>query len=274
MSQCRHALKLTAFIGLTFGIAGHADAQSAVHCGVQTVPSGPIARIVDGRTFLLNDGREVRLAALEVPALARAREPDPNGYAAKDALAALLGKNTLVLKLAAAETPNDRYGRVPAYAYVIQNGTEISVQADLLAHGHARVAALVGDPGCAADLRSREEAARKAALGLWGDPYYGLKEAEHPADILARRGHFALVEGKVLSVRESGATIYVNFGRRWSEDFTVTILKRNERRFTAAGLVPKSLAGRRIRVRGWVEERGGPWIEATYPEQIEVAAGD
>jgi hypothetical protein len=72
-------------------------------------------------------------------------------------------------------------------------------------------------------------------------------------------------------VRESGATIYVNFGRRWTEDFTVTILKRNERNFTAVGLEPKTLAGRQIRVRGWVEERGGPWIEATRPEQIEFA---
>ena len=78
----------------------------------------------------------------------------------------------------------------------------------------------------------------------------------------------------MLSVRESGGTIYVNFGRRWSEDFTVTIAKRNERAFTAAGLEPKSLAGRRIRVRGWIEERGGPWIEATRPEQIEVAERD
>jgi hypothetical protein len=26
----------------------------------------------------------------------------------------------------------------------------------------------------------------------------------------------------------------------------------------------------RIRVRGFVEERGGPWIEASRPEQIEV----
>jgi hypothetical protein len=51
-------------------------------------------------------------------------------------------------------------------------------------------------------------------------------------------------------------------------------LKRNERKFTAAGLAPKSLAGRQIRVRGWIEERGGPWIEAMYPEQIELAAGD
>ena len=89
--------------------------------------------------------------------------------------------------------------------------------------------------------------------------------------MLAEQGRFALVEGRVLSVRESGATSYVNFGRRWTEDFTVTILKRNERNFTAAGLEPKKLAGRQIRVRGWIEERGGPWIEATRAEQIEFA---
>jgi len=75
-----------------------------------------------------------------------------------------------------------------------------------------------------------------------------------------------------VSVRESGGTIYVNFGQRWSEDFTVTILKRNERLFTAAGLEPRKLAGRRVMVRGWLEERGGPWIEAAGPDQIEVVA--
>jgi len=26
-----------------------------------------------------------------------------------------------------------------------------------------------------------------------------------------------------------------------------------------------------VRVRGWIEERGGPWVEAARPEQIEVA---
>ena len=81
---------------------------------------------------------------------------------------------------------------------------------------------------------------------------------------------FALVEGRVLSVRESGGTIYVNFGRRWSEDFTVTVPKRSARTFTAAGFELKALAGRTVRVRGLVEERGGPWIEATEPGQIEI----
>jgi hypothetical protein len=98
-----------------------------------------------------------------------------------------------------------------------------------------------------------------------------MRHAEDPAGVLAVRGRFAVVEGKVLSVRESGGTIYVNFGRRWSDDFTVTVLKRNERSFTAAGMPLKKLTGQHVRVRGWIEERGGPWIEATRPEQIEIA---
>ena len=65
--------------------------------------------------------------------------------------------------------------------------------------------------------------------------------------------------------------IYINFGRRWSQDFAVTILKRNQRTFSAAGLEPDKLTGRRIRVRGWIEERGGPRVEAASPAQIEVA---
>jgi DNA/RNA endonuclease YhcR with UshA esterase domain len=88
--------------------------------------------------------------------------------------------------------------------------------------------------------------------------------------VRSARGRFAIVEGKVVSVRESGATIYVNFGRRWDEDFTVTISKRNERLFAGSGLMPKSLTGRRVRIRGVVEERGGPWIEAILPGQIEI----
>jgi hypothetical protein len=53
---------------------------------------------------------------------------------------------------------------------------------------------------------------------------------------LAKRGRFTLVEGKVVSVRASGGTIDDNFGQRRSEDFTVTILKRNARQFTATGV--------------------------------------
>lgn len=163
----------------------------------------------------------------------------------------------------------DRYGRV--VAQVFRSGVpERWIQAELVAAGNARVAPQAGDRVCAAELLRRERAARSAGVGLWSDPSQAALAAEDPPAVARERGRFAIVEGKVLSVRESGGTIYVNFGRRWSEDFTVTIAKRNERAFKAAGLEPKSLAGRRIRVRGWIEERGGPWVDAARPEQIEL----
>lgn len=40
--------------------------------------------------------------------------------------------------------------------------------------------------------------------------------------------------------------------------------------FEAAGLDFKSLEGKKIRVRGSAEKRGGPRIEANRPGQIEV----
>jgi endonuclease YncB( thermonuclease family) len=253
-----------------------ASAQEQPHatssCDGETLAQGAAGRILDGRTFALEDGREVRLAGIEVPPLPQPQEnsPAPGGAAARDALADLLAGGQITLKQAEPQK-TDRHGRLVAYAFVTRDGVEHAAQADLVAAGQARVAARVGNRACAMELLRREALARKAKLGLWGSSYYDLLNADNPTDVLAEQGRFAVVVGRVLSVRESGATIYVNFGRRWTEDFTVTILKRNERNFTAAGLEPKKLAGRQIRVRGWIEERGGPWIEATRPEQIEYA---
>lgn len=125
---------------------------------------------------------------------------------------------------------------------------------------------------CSDDLLSREKSACADKLGLWADPYYEVLNAELPGNVLAHQGQFALVEGKIASVRESGPRIFVNFGRRRSGDITVTILKRKERTFAAAGPDLEALAGRSVRVRGWIEQRGDDraWIEAERPEQIEI----
>jgi len=61
--------------------------------------------------------------------------------------------------------------------------------------------------GCAAELLSQERRARAAKLGLWADPYYVILGAESLAELLAQQGRFSVVEGKVLSVRESGGTM-------------------------------------------------------------------
>jgi endonuclease YncB( thermonuclease family) len=258
--------------GLVFGARAQvATPAPALACRFEVVGAGTVAKILDGRSFLLEDGREVRLAAIEVPALPGSEDTGalaPAGNAAKMALEAILAGQSVELRQRGPAT--DRYGRTVAHVYLTRDSAERSAAHDLLARGYARVAAEVGHAACAAELLSRERTARAARLGLWAEPHY-LKAAEGGAELLAERGHFTVVEGKVLSVRESGGTIYMNFGRRWSEALTVTILKRHERIFTGAGLQPKTLENRRLRVRGWVEERNGPRIEATHPEQIEIA---
>ena len=229
-----------------------ATAQEA--CKLPGLGTATVASVRDGRTLLLTDGRELRLAAIEADDASRA------------ALNALAAGRTLQLEKLGPE--QDRYGRVVAIAYT--DDARESLQQVMLAQGQARVSGRVGNRPCAELLLKAEHTARATVRGIWADPNFAPLPSHDIARITAVRGRVALVEGKVLSVRESGATIYVNFGRRWAQDFAVTILKRHRRDFAAAGIEPKELEGRRIRVRGWVEQRRGPMMEASVPEQIEV----
>lgn len=261
--RCGYAALIGLGVLIPHAAVGQAGKAREARCQLEPLGTAQVAQVTDGRTLVLADGREVRLAGIEVPA----GDSEP-GRAARAALAAWALGRDVTLQRSGAES--DRYARVLAHVFVDGPGAGPSLQQRLLAAGHALVSARAGERACALESLQFERQARDGKLGLWADPYYQLRRAEHAAEVLAQRGRFAIVEGAVLSVRESGGTIYVNFGRRWSEDFTATIPKRSERALVAAGLEPKQLERRRIRVRGWVEERGGPWIEVTRPEQIEI----
>ena len=245
---------LPACVGALLGCS--AKAQDAV-CKLTPAGSATVAAVRDGRSLALADGRELKLAGIEAVA------------GSEDALRSIVDDQPLRLEWLGQE--NDRYGSLVGFAYLPE--ARQSLQEALLLQGHALVSGRIGDKVCADSLFAAERAARTARRGLWAvgaDPNFAPLSAENLAGLESARGHFALVEGKVLSVRESGAIVYMNFGRRWTRDFTVTVLKRQQRHFTAAGIDVKQLEGRRIRVRGWVERRGGPLIDATAPEQIEL----
>ena len=231
----------------------------AAGCSFEPQGEGRVAAVIDARSFRLQDGREVRLAGIEPVAEKRATS----------ALSAIIAGREVTLR-GEDDTP-DRYGRQPAFVYLVSS--ETPVQAQLVAQGEALVSADVANRDCAAVLAAAEEAARQARQGTWADPA-AIKNAESSGDILAGIGRFTLVEGKVLSVRQAGATTYLNFGRNWTRDFAATISRRMLPTFEAAGIVVKSLENRRIRVRGWVEARGGPRIEVLHVGQIEVLGGN
>ena len=248
---------------LPFSLMFVAAATPAVAegCSFESQGEGRVAEILDARSFRLQDGREVRLAGIE-PVLAEKASRI-------SALSAIIAGRDVTLR-GEDDTP-DRYGRQPAFVFLV--GSETSVQGLLLAQGEALVSATVTNKDCALLLTAAEAAGRQAKQGTWADPA-AIKNAESSGDILAGIGRFTLVEGKVLSVRQAGATTYLNFGRNWTRDFAVTISRRMIPAVEAAGIVLKSLENRRIRVRGWVEARGGPRIEVLRVGQIELLGGN
>src|SRR5262245_2585718 len=113
-------------------IAALAFASSAAAqepCKLSSLGTVTVAGVRDGRTLALADGRDLRLAAIEVD------------DASRSALEALAAGQTLRLEKLGAES--DRYGRLVAVAYAGE--TKASLQQAMIEQGQARVSSRVGD---------------------------------------------------------------------------------------------------------------------------------
>jgi endonuclease YncB( thermonuclease family) len=262
-TKLRYARGAKIALGAILLLAEAVGPADAAGCGFEPQGEGRVATVIDARSFRLQDGREVRLAGIEPVS------PEKPVANRAPALAGIL--NDRDVELHGEDDTPDRYGRQPAFVFLVPAGT--LVQTELLAQGEALVSSTVTDKECAALLMSAEATAHQAKRGFWGDPA-AIKNTESPGDILAGIGRFTVVEGKVLSVLQAGATTYLNFGRNWTRDFAATISRRVLPVFEAAGVAPKSFENRRIRVRGFVEARGGPRIEVLRVGQIELLGGN
>ena len=250
-----------AVLVLTACLAAFASPALASGCAFEPQGEGRVDAVIDATTFRLSDGREVRLSGIEPITTEKANSAS--------ALAAIVAGREVTLRWHD-DTP-DRYGRQPALVFL--DSSETPVQSLLLEQGEALVSSTVTDKECASILTAAEALARQAKRGTWASPA-AIKNPESPGDILAGIGRFTVVEGKVLSVRQAGATTYLNFGRNWTRDFAVTISRRVLPAFEAAGIALKSLENQRIRVRGFVEARSGPRIEVLRVGQIELLGGN
>ncbi len=250
-------------------LAEGSNQAKAAGCGGEEILRAQVQSVLDARTVVLDTTETVRLAGLE---LAEGQGGDaataPDTQAAQ--IETLLAGREVILRRADKHA-RDRYGRILAIASFADTGE--SVQETLIGEGHALVSPLLDNPECFRIFLAAENAARLKHAGLWAQSAV-TKRAGIAAEMAARSGHFVVAEGTVLSVREAGTTIYVNFGRKWSRDFSVNIPKRLAKTFQTAGIPPQSLENKRIRVRGWIELRGAAArLRATHPQQIE-ALGD
>ena len=226
----------------------------------------------DSTTLRLEDGTVFRLAGLLPP------QP-PLGYRgvwqtaeqARQGLTALAVEVPLQLTLVG----QDRWGHALGQA-LLPDGRDLA--AVLLTAGWAQVAGPSpipkesGLPGKHAQWLGLEAEARAEGRGLWSDAYYAVRSAEDLPNELEQLslGRFLIVEGAVADVAVVRNRTYLNFGADWRSDFTATLSPEARRRFRAAGLDPRGYAGRRLRLRGWLQSLNGPMIEIQTPDQIEL----
>jgi micrococcal nuclease len=240
--------------------------------GLRDGPRGIVTEIVDGDTLLLDSGRVVRLIGIQAPKLALGRDGYidwPRANEAEAALIALVLRKPVLLRYGGEAI--DRHGRTLAQV-MVEGDAPVWVQQAMLAQGQARVYSFPDNRACLAELMAAETRARAGGLGIWGDSYYRVQRADRPADLLALAGRYELVEGRVLQAEKLGGQVFLNFGRYYKEDFTAVIDARALSMFADLGLDPVKLGGALVRVRGWIDDRDGPRLAVTHPEQLEVLA--
>jgi endonuclease YncB( thermonuclease family) len=240
------------------------NAIAAAECDSSPATTIAVAKILDGRTVQATDGAAVLLAGIEVPeasaqAVAQSRPP-ASVYLESETL----GRQ---VRLAGATAP-DRYGRVHAQLF-LDDGRWL--QGELVAAGLAIVHPEGDAEACIGALLELEQAARAARLGIWSDPDSPLRTADDPS-LSERNGLYGLVEGRVLSVGFGSSMVFLDFGRDHRTDFTVMVPRPVVARLTDAGIPVDAMKGRTIRVRGVIEESGGPAIRIADPNELELVS--
>src|SRR3981189_852194 len=73
--------------------------SAATACRFESVGEGTVSGVVDGRSFVLTDGREIRLAGLEVPTVrpGEVSSPSDAGHASRTKLESILAGATVKL---------------------------------------------------------------------------------------------------------------------------------------------------------------------------------
>jgi micrococcal nuclease len=143
-----------------------ADEARATH-----LPPGQatVTRDVDGDTVDVRIGsrtERVRLLGINTPETVDPRKPvECYGHQASARTAQLIPPGTRV-RLERDVEPRDKYGRLLAYIYRVDDGTDVNLT--LVAEGDAVVLTIPPNGARVSQLTAASRAAQAAGLGLWG----------------------------------------------------------------------------------------------------------
>lgn len=214
-----------------------------------------VIRVEKNGALILSDGRAVLLERIRLAL-------DHDGALADDALNQLRGLATAApLTLTATPPKEDRYDRVRVQAF-----GATWLQMELLKRGLARVQISPDRSECAPDFYEAETAARAAHAGLWAFPAHTVRTSDGVKNDI---GTYQIVEGRVVNAGKRDGRLFLDFSN--GRGFIATVAPEDARLFRDLDTPLEEMGGRRVIVRGIVEDYGGrPEIALSNPAQIEL----
>ena len=257
---------------MRMGIAAMTAALCLAACGpnmddLEKGETGKVVAVIDGDTLKLDSGLKVQLTEIIAPHLGYAGgEDEPQ---AKDARATLekiaLGRPAR-LGYGGAKRYKDTTALAQLYVQT-EGGRWVWVQEAMLREGMARVRMWKDNHARADKLFAAEAQARADKKGIWADKAYAVRDAE---TIGADETGYQIVEGVVKKVAKEKDRTYLNFGDDYRTDFTIEVNADNLASWGPKDPTLDSLQDKRIRVRGYVSDHGGPMIDVDTPQSIEI----
>ena len=219
-----------------------------------------VAKVHDGDTVRLTDGRNLRFIAINTPERARKSRPaQPMAEAAKQRLEALLAADK-ALQLRYDKELKDRHGRLLAHPFLSdgRNLTQQLLQAGLGFHITVPPNLLLLD--C---YQQAEQDARRQQRGLWQLTDYRPRQANQ---LGTNDSGFMRVTGTVSRIGESRSAYWLNLGR----GFALRLPKADRNYFLFS---PHTLKNKTLTVRGWAySHRNELRMNLRHPASIEKIA--
>lgn len=237
--------------------------------GLTRPGTAQVRRVIDPLTLVLQDGRTVHLSGLDIPGQYD-RPAGAIALKAKDLLAETT-EGRRVRLYAGKQYGHDHKNRMGHYVRHVELADgNIWMQGLLLHKGLARVRTTPDTTHMARQMYNIEEIAREREAGLWDyDRYAPLT----PVTAGKGTGHYAVIAGRIRSAAAVRNRIYLNFGQNWRTDFTISLPPYLRKSLSARGISPLSWNGAQVRVRGFVEDYNGPYIEIDHAERLEFLDG-
>ncbi len=219
-----------------------------------------VRHVHDGDSLVLTNGTRVRLIGVNAPEMSHQDQPaQALAVKARDRLRQLLFQNANSARLVSGKQRLDRHGRKLAHLW-LADGRNLS--AELLGEGLGWAITIPPNVGFLDCYLKSEDAARRAARGVWGHPTHAPRDS---TDLGLRDEGFKRIRGRIVRVNHGGGATWINLAGR----FALRIPDEHIDWFTDRP--DRHWIGRNIEVRGWLyAAKGELRVNVQHPAALHL----